>query len=179
MKTAQQLIDENIDLVKYRSMAAARRFGDECGEYMTSGYIGLVDAAERFEPRRGIRFRTFAQRRVDGAILDQVRNQHGRKGSRRHRTLSRTRSICAADDLVCVRPIAEIEDRDEIDVLARRLCPQNDQVGVVVRAFAEGKTYKQAGLMIGTSESRVSKLVDTVIRPLMRDRLRRRRVARR
>lgn len=179
MPTARQLIDENLDLVKYRAVAAASRFGDEYGEYMTSGYIGLVDAAKRFEPGRGVRFRTFAQSRVDGAILDQVRNQYGRKRSRRHRTLSRTRSICAADDFVCVQPVAEIEERDEIDALARRLCPQNDQIGVVVRAFAEGKTYKQAGLMIGTSESRVSKLVETVIRPLLRDHLRRRRVARR
>lgn len=37
------------------------------------GYGGLLEAHERFDPARGVRFQTFAYHRVRGAILDGVR----------------------------------------------------------------------------------------------------------
>ena len=37
------------------------------------GLDGLLDAAERFEPARGVAFATFAFYRVRGAILDSLR----------------------------------------------------------------------------------------------------------
>src|SRR5690606_34015644 len=37
------------------------------------GYTGLLQARERFEPSRGVRFTTFAYYRVRGAIPDGVR----------------------------------------------------------------------------------------------------------
>lgn len=37
------------------------------------GVFGLVDAIERFQPSRGVRFETFAVPRIKGAILDAVR----------------------------------------------------------------------------------------------------------
>ncbi|MGH9082203.1 MAG: sigma-70 family RNA polymerase sigma factor, partial [Acidimicrobiales bacterium] len=38
------------------------------------GVFGLVDAIERFQPSRGVRFETFAVPRIKGAILDAVRS---------------------------------------------------------------------------------------------------------
>ena len=38
-----------------------------------AGVIGLIDAADRFDPARGIAFTTFAELRVRGAILDSLR----------------------------------------------------------------------------------------------------------
>lgn len=41
---------------------------------MTSAaMMGLVDAASRFDPSRGIMFKTFAERRIRGAIYDEMR----------------------------------------------------------------------------------------------------------
>jgi RNA polymerase sigma factor for flagellar operon FliA len=37
------------------------------------GALGLVDAARRFDPSRGIKFETFAQHRIRGAMLDELR----------------------------------------------------------------------------------------------------------
>src|SRR5438094_782669 len=38
-----------------------------------AGVIGLIDAVERFDSTRGIAFTTFAEMRVRGAILDNLR----------------------------------------------------------------------------------------------------------
>src|SRR3954453_14376972 len=44
------------------------------GDLVFSGVVGLVEAMERFEPRRQIRFETFAMQRIRGAIIDELRS---------------------------------------------------------------------------------------------------------
>jgi RNA polymerase sigma factor FliA len=39
----------------------------------SSGVLGLIDAIERFDPRRGVKFETFATPRIRGAIYDGLR----------------------------------------------------------------------------------------------------------
>lgn len=50
----------------------ARRFHDdiEFDDYLQFASIGLLEALERFDPDRGVQFRTFAARRMHGAILN-------------------------------------------------------------------------------------------------------------
>jgi RNA polymerase sigma factor FliA len=52
----------------------ARRFHDEIefGDYLQYARLGLLEALERFDPSRGVQFRTFAARRMHGAILDGI-----------------------------------------------------------------------------------------------------------
>lgn len=52
----------------------ARRFNDEIefGDYLQLASLGLVEALGRFDPARGFQFRTFAARRMHGAILDGI-----------------------------------------------------------------------------------------------------------
>jgi len=42
-------------------------------DMMSAAMEGLMDAASRFEPERGIMFKTFAERRIRGAIYDEIR----------------------------------------------------------------------------------------------------------
>lgn len=39
------------------------------------GSIGLIEAAERYDPSRGVKFTTYATRRIRGAIIDELRSQ--------------------------------------------------------------------------------------------------------
>lgn len=50
----------------------SKRFHDEIefGDYHQFASIGLLEALERFDPDRGAQFRTFAARRMHGAILN-------------------------------------------------------------------------------------------------------------
>lgn len=47
----------------------------DVGDLVQSGIFGLVDAIEKFEPERGLRFETYAMQRIRGAILDELRSQ--------------------------------------------------------------------------------------------------------
>ncbi len=43
-------------------------------DFVAAGLLGLVEAADRFNPGRGVDFRTFAFFRIRGAIIDHVRD---------------------------------------------------------------------------------------------------------
>ncbi|MBI2875748.1 MAG: FliA/WhiG family RNA polymerase sigma factor [Candidatus Tectomicrobia bacterium] len=49
--------------------------GMELEELVNAGVIGLIDALRRFDPSREIRFETYAEFRVRGAIQDELRSQ--------------------------------------------------------------------------------------------------------
>jgi RNA polymerase sigma factor for flagellar operon FliA len=49
------------------------------------GVIGLIDAAHRFDEARGIKFETFAERRIRGAMIDALRKDAWPRGVRRQR----------------------------------------------------------------------------------------------
>lgn len=46
----------------------------EQADLVSYGIFGLIDAIEKFEPNRGIKFETYAIRRVRGAIIDELRS---------------------------------------------------------------------------------------------------------
>ena len=45
----------------------------ESGDLLADGFIGLMDAVEKFQPERGLKFQTYAVPRIRGAILDGIR----------------------------------------------------------------------------------------------------------
>lgn len=47
----------------------------DVSDLIQSGIFGLVDAIEKFEPERGLKFETYAMQRIRGAILDDLRAQ--------------------------------------------------------------------------------------------------------
>lgn len=45
----------------------------EVAELISAGYVGLIDAADKFDPARGVAFGAYARRRIAGAIIDALR----------------------------------------------------------------------------------------------------------
>ncbi len=64
-----------LDLVEAIARRVAREVGGsaELAELLSYGREGLLDAARRFDPARGVPFRGYASFRVRGAIIDGVR----------------------------------------------------------------------------------------------------------
>ena len=58
-----------------RRMAASLPHSIDLGDLVQDGMIGLIDAAHRFDEGRGIKFETFAERRVRGAMIDAMRRE--------------------------------------------------------------------------------------------------------
>jgi RNA polymerase sigma factor for flagellar operon FliA len=73
-----------------RRMHRTTRAHVDFDDLVSYGAIGLLEAADRFDPSRGVTFCTFAFPRVRGAILDGLRQM-----SPLPRTLVRR---CVADD---------------------------------------------------------------------------------
>src|SRR5262245_29481853 len=68
-----------------RRVAASMPRSIELGDLVQDGMIGLIDAACRFDEDRGIKFETFAERRVRGAMIDALRRDAWPRGVRRQR----------------------------------------------------------------------------------------------
>ncbi|MGE3276043.1 MAG: sigma-70 family RNA polymerase sigma factor [Vicinamibacterales bacterium] len=68
-----------------RRMAATMPHSIDLGDLVQDGVIGLIDAAHRFDDSRGIKFETFAERRVRGAMIDALRKDAWPRGVRRVR----------------------------------------------------------------------------------------------
>jgi RNA polymerase sigma factor for flagellar operon FliA len=68
-----------------RRMASTMPHSIDLGDLVQDGVIGLIDAARRFEENRGIKFETFAERRVRGAMIDALRRDAWPRGVRRAR----------------------------------------------------------------------------------------------
>jgi RNA polymerase sigma factor for flagellar operon FliA len=65
-----------LPLVKYIAIRMSDRTprSVELDDLIGEGTLGLLDAARRFDPARGIKFRTFAEQRIRGAMLDHLRS---------------------------------------------------------------------------------------------------------
>jgi len=44
-------------------------------DLLSAAVVGLIMAAERFDPDRGVTFKTFAEQRIRGTIIDELRSQ--------------------------------------------------------------------------------------------------------
>lgn len=68
-----------------RRVAASMPHSIEINDLVQDGMLGLIDAACRFDDGRGIKFETFAERRVRGAMIDALRRDAWPRGVRRQR----------------------------------------------------------------------------------------------
>jgi RNA polymerase sigma factor for flagellar operon FliA len=68
-----------------RRMASSMPNSIDIGDLVQDGVLGLIDAAKRFDQERGIKFETFAERRVRGAMIDALRKDAWPRGVRRQR----------------------------------------------------------------------------------------------
>jgi len=71
----QKLIEEYIGLVKIVAGRMYNYYGSkvEYDDLVSFGVLGLIDSIERFDLSRNIKFETYAQIRIKGAIVDNIR----------------------------------------------------------------------------------------------------------
>jgi RNA polymerase sigma factor for flagellar operon FliA len=74
-ETRDRLVMEHVGLVKTLAQRLAQRLPSqvEMNDLISVGVLGLIDAASRYRPSLGVPFDAFARRRVNGAMLDALR----------------------------------------------------------------------------------------------------------
>ena len=76
LENREAVIVEYSPMVKYVANRIALRLPPhiEVEDLISVGVLGLIDAIEKYDPARGAKFKTYAEFRVRGAILDELRS---------------------------------------------------------------------------------------------------------
>jgi len=74
-KQKEEFILKYAPLIKYIANRIASRLPVhiDIHDMINSGVLGLMDAIEKFNPDKGVKFETYAEYRIKGAILDNLR----------------------------------------------------------------------------------------------------------
>ena len=94
-----------------RRVAASMPHSIDIGDLVQDGVIGLIDAARRFDEARGIKFETFAERRVRGAMIDALRRDAWPRGIRRVRRELEAAREALRRELGCEPSLADLAAR--------------------------------------------------------------------
>lgn len=73
----ERLITDHIEMARRIALRLARNtsMATERDDVVSVAMMGLVESANRYEPRNGEPFGAFAQRRIRGAVLDELRRR--------------------------------------------------------------------------------------------------------
>jgi len=128
----EQIITSYAYLAKYVvdrlsfSVVGAASYDDLIGHAV----VGLIEAVEKFEPERGLKFETFAIPRVRGAVIDALRNLDWAPRSVRKDEADLRRAIAVAEAELC-RPPTDKELADRLDITVSEL---EDKLALVGRS---------------------------------------------
>lgn len=76
-KLRDQLIMDYAPLIRFVAQRISARLPSniDIDDLISAGVIGLMDAIEKYDPSRDNKFKTYAEFRIRGAILDELRSQ--------------------------------------------------------------------------------------------------------
>ncbi|HEY3989109.1 MAG TPA: FliA/WhiG family RNA polymerase sigma factor [Acidobacteriaceae bacterium] len=71
----EEILREHLPMVRFLALRIRERLPQqvEMEDLISAGIVGLMDALQKFDPQKKVQFRTYAQFRVRGAMLDSLR----------------------------------------------------------------------------------------------------------
>ena len=165
----QHLAERYVSLARSMSRPYKQRFPRLTHEFESAAYLAVVQVAESFDPKRKIRFATFARHRIRGALRDVQRTlvplgyRQG-KGQRPgignvQANIERKHPIVRGISRFPA-PDAELEMRDDLEIWLGNLLPY--QAEVCRMLFVEGLSQTEAGRRLKIGQSRVSLIFSEV-----------------
>lgn len=72
---SEEVLREHLPMVRFLALRIRERLPQqvEMEDLISAGVVGLMDAMQKFDPEKKVQFRTYAQFRVRGAMLDSLR----------------------------------------------------------------------------------------------------------
>ncbi len=118
----EAIVKEYIPLVKYHAGMMKMRIPPhiEMDDLVSSGIVGLLDAMDRFDPSRGIKFKTYAEFRIRGAMLDYLREMDWFPRSLRQRA-GNLQHAYSHLEVVLGRPPADEEIAESLNISVEEL----------------------------------------------------------
>lgn len=140
-------------------------------ELIQAAYFGLLQAAETFEPERGISFAGFAHRRIKGAVIDEVRKNafpfQGSVGLQTPLPAFEAKEHKLEDGGNAELSLGRVDegfDRNEVRSLLRNLAGElNEKEMCVLQGIIGGKTQADLARELSVTAGRVSQIVARLI----------------
>ena len=143
-------------------------------DLVSYGVLGLVKAAERYNKGRRVRFKTYAEHLVVGAMRDGVRQwrivHHRHQGGIRVASLERD---CAAEAMAVMegrealevqRAIAIVEGRQWLDAALCAL--EGVELEVISAHFRDGEPFRRIAQRLGITIKKLITIRDRALRRL-------------
>jgi len=107
--TRDELIIEHLPLVKYLVGRIVPQLPPHLDQQdlMSAAVVGLINAADRFDPTRGVLFKTFAEQHVRGTILDELRSHDVLSRSTREKYKRMEREVVSLEHRLGRNPTGE------------------------------------------------------------------------
>lgn len=156
------LIEKHMQLARnlaYQKKRLLPKFVD-VEDLVSAAYLGLCEAATRYDEAQGTAFITFAYRRVWGAIHDYLREQI--VGKRDDPITVYSLDHEGEDETPLKNSVADKEltsDDEVLEVLTSGLSEQSRET--VRYYYFESYSMKEVGEKLGVSESRVSQIINS------------------
>lgn len=117
LEQKSRLITEYAPLIKFIAQKIAIRLpaNIELDDLISSGVIGLMDAIDKYDPTRDNKFKTYAEFRIRGAILDELRAQDWVPRSVRDKSKKLDRTVSRLESELGRSPTEE-EVAKELDI---------------------------------------------------------------
>jgi RNA polymerase sigma factor for flagellar operon FliA len=134
-----ELILEHMPQIKYIAHRISAKLPShvELNDLVSAGVLGLLDAVEKFDPTRGVKFKTYAELRVKGAILDSLRNLDWAPRSLRKRSKDLEKVYKELEQRLG-RPASDKEVCDELGISLEEFYELVDQIkGLNLGSFHE------------------------------------------
>lgn len=155
----QQLVLDNIvlasKLARIKSFSAPPSVSFE--ELQSAAYMGLVDAASKFDPSMGCAFSSYARIRIEGEMKDYMRlSMFG----------DRIRPFLDGEDFTSTN-----RSLPELNLDLSRLSDKESKI--LHLYYLESRTMREIGVSEGVSESRISQVLSACRKKLGRSSKRR------
>ena len=151
----EKLIREHTGLVKSVALRLSYACDEELDDLIQIGYIGLIKAARRFEPERGLKFSTYAVPMIAGEIKSQLRDRGTVKVSRSLKS-DAAAVRCAESDFISRKGISpKLSELSEMTGLSRERVSEALMAADAMKNFED---YEKADLWTDNEDINITRI---------------------
>lgn len=151
------LVEEHRDLARRIAQSVASNVPPQMrGDLAGIAAAALIEAAQTYDPGRGIAFGSYAQQRIRGACVDSIRRRHYRNASAVELPSEERRDTGPSPEASAIVSQSRIQQRAKVVGAIERL---SGRLAVILWLhYIEGQTLEAIAPKLGIVASRVSQL---------------------
>lgn len=128
---------------------------------ISAGMLGYAQSVRRFDPKREVKFKTFAEHRIKGAVLDEVRKMIGDERCKTKRPISVEYDFAQMSDEGWT--MKNLESQMDFDLFLQKVAlDEGEKVFLLHRV--SGMSLREISLALGYSESKASQILAKIKR---------------